>query len=224
MPHGRGRLILPVISGIEETNKNLLQTKGIRVESSEKLSFNDADLMDKMDGFLSKQRTDNSEGMSVIEGTFINGLFSWQWTEKDGNEYEGFSNLNRQAHGKCKVKYASGDIYDGDWVYGRKHGRGSYSSTNGPVFHTQWVDDKLAEYKMLCEAGYQEGYKEEFIQLPSILECEYAGIWSEGAPNGHGKLRFNNGDSFEGLFVKGWREGVGTLIEEDGTEMTANWK
>ena len=38
--------------------------------------------------------------LTVVEGTFIDGLIVGQWTDK-GSEYEGNCNLNGQAHGKC---------------------------------------------------------------------------------------------------------------------------
>ena len=41
------------------------------------------------------------EDKTVIEGTFIDGLITRQWTDSDGNDYDGYCNLNGLAHGKC---------------------------------------------------------------------------------------------------------------------------
>ena len=64
---------------------------------------------------------------------------------------------------------------------------------------------------MLGDAAQNEGYLEDFTPLPAIGACEYSGNWRNGAPDGRGKLRFEDGSSFEGLFVKGLRNGQGTL-------------
>ena len=84
--------------------------------------------------------------LTVIEGNFKDGLIKRQWTDSEGNLFDGFCNLNCQAHGKCKVKYPSGDCYDGQWCCGKKQGEGIYTSGLGPAFHCEWVDDKLFEY------------------------------------------------------------------------------
>ena len=65
---------------------------------------------------------------------------------------------------------------------------------------------------MLGDAAQNEGYFEEFTLLPPFADKrEYSGNWKNGAPNGSGKLRFENGSVFEGQFVKGLRDGQGTL-------------
>ena len=81
--------------------------------------------------------------MTVIEGTFVNGLVIRKWTDRRGNYFDGFSNLNGQAHGKCSVRYISGECYNGDWINGRREGKGLYRPNNGPELEGEWTDDKL---------------------------------------------------------------------------------
>ena len=64
---------------------------------------------------------------------------------------------------------------------------------------------------MLGDEAQNEGYIEDFTPLPFVDQCEYSGNWRNGAPDGCGKLRFEDGNSFEGQFVKGLRDGQGTL-------------
>ena len=77
---------------------------------------------------------------------------------------------------------------------------------------------------MLGDAAQSEGYREEFTPLPAIGACEYSGNWRNGAPNGRGKLRFEDDSSFEGLFVKGLRDGLGTRTNKNGNQLSTLWK
>ena len=58
--------------------------------------------------------------LTVVEGIFEDGLISRQWIDDIESNYDGLSNLNGEAHGKCIVKYKNGECYDGDWFNGRK--------------------------------------------------------------------------------------------------------
>jgi len=41
-------------------------------------------------------------------------------------EYEGDRNENEERHGKGKAKLPNGDIYEGEYLHGKRHGHGTY--------------------------------------------------------------------------------------------------
>lgn len=51
----------------------------------------------------------------------------------------------------------------------------------------------------------------------------YDGYWKEGKMHGKGKLSFENGDYFQGEFVAGVRNGVGTLFIKSGKRVSGIW-
>lgn len=44
-----------------------------------------------------------------------------------------------------------------------------------------------------------------------------------GKPNGKGRVQYENGDTYEGSFVKGLRNGEGTFTAADGARYEGNW-
>jgi hypothetical protein len=58
-----------------------------------------------------------------------------------------------------------------------------------------------------------------------FLNFSYEGEWKDGEMNGKGKLTFSNGDIYEGEFVRGEREGIGTYYyTEKGDVYKGSWK
>ena len=41
-------------------------------------------------------------------------------------EYEGDRNEEEERHGKGKAKLPNGDIYEGEYSHGKRHGQGTY--------------------------------------------------------------------------------------------------
>ena len=41
----------------------------------------------------------------------------------------------------CRYVWTSGDAYSGDWRSGRRHGLGTFRSSNGAVYIGQWRRD-----------------------------------------------------------------------------------
>lgn len=98
-----------------------------------------------------------------------NGMGWYMWD--DERIYDG-EWLNGTMHGKGTMVYPlGGDVYNGDWINGEKHGKGKYTvGFDGEVY----------------EGDYVEGYR-----------------------HGNGKLIYGNGDVYIGEFVKGKPHGKG---------------
>ena len=42
--------------------------------------------------------------------------------------------------------------------------------------------------------------------------------------HGEGKMKYNDGSEYEGLFSKGLRNGKGTMVYHDKSKYVGNWK
>jgi hypothetical protein len=41
-----------------------------------------------------------------------------------------------------RLIHADGDVYEGDWLDDKAHGRGFYTHTDGSRYEGEWKDDK----------------------------------------------------------------------------------
>lgn len=75
-------------------------------------------------------RFDNGKG-EVYEGEFVkNKKHRFGKFSKAGESYEGLFRDNKY-HGKGILKITGQDTYDGEWVAGVQHGKGTVVSSNG---------------------------------------------------------------------------------------------
>lgn len=88
-------------------------------------------------------------------------------------------------HGKGKIKYKNGDLYEGDFFNGIKHGQGVYKFKlpNGRTYNGQFQIDTITGFGIM-----------EFEEKKMI----YEGNFLNGAMCGKGKMVFANGVIYEG--------------------------
>ena len=51
-------------------------------------------------------------------------------------------NAKREIHGRPRCTWPSGDVHEGDYVDGVRHGTGTYSHADGRVYVGEYQDDK----------------------------------------------------------------------------------
>lgn len=57
-------------------------------------------------------------------------------------------------HGKGKIVYKNGDVYDGEWRNGSKDGKGKMVYKNGDIYDGEWFNDlKHGDGKMVYKIG-----------------------------------------------------------------------
>ncbi|MBQ7226600.1 MAG: AAA family ATPase [Clostridia bacterium] len=118
---------------------------------------------------------------------------------KDGGVYEGDGTLfTKKRHGKGKMVYANGDIYEGEWVDDVRSGQGTltrkkYLSQNY-CYTGEWKNDMQNGKGTLTEGNRI-----------------YEGDFVNGKYEGKGRLTQKVGSySYEGDFKGGYKEGNGT--------------
>ena len=101
----------------------------------------------------------------------------------------------------------------GSYMYGKKQGFGRKQWKDGTqrIYHGQWHCDKMhgQAYKMV-----------NFFGLGSVFEGQ---VVSDGIPHGNGKMRYPNGDVYNGQWHQGKRHGKGEYQAADGAIRTGEW-
>jgi hypothetical protein len=111
-------------------------------------------------------------------------------TYEDGT-YDGEVDKNGKKHGKGKMTYFNGEIYDGEWGNDKPNGMGKYVHPNGTTtYEGEFKDDEFSgygEYKSAVQN--RDGYKN--------FNIVYRGYFDKGKRNGFGHL-YTSGRSGSG--------------------------
>ena len=111
------------------------------------------------------------------------GRFTWRGNH-GVNVYQG-ELLEGRLHGRGLYQWAVGACYDGEFRDGKRHGSGAQTWPGGSL---------------------------------------YRGEWCDGKRHGHGTLIWAGGDRYEGQWRSNKRHGRGTYTWGDGDAMTCEWR
>ncbi|XP_028846916.1 alsin isoform X2 [Denticeps clupeoides] len=91
-------------------------------------------------------------------------------------------------------------VYDGRWLCGRPHGRGTM----------KWPDGRV--YTGMFKNGLEDGFGDHVTPNKTFNRSDrYQGHWKEGRMHGFGTYRYASGDVYEGSFQENQRHGHGML-------------
>ncbi|OQR81382.1 hypothetical protein THRCLA_11784 [Thraustotheca clavata] len=123
------------------------------------------------------------------------------YTYANGDIYDGnFFHGKRHGHGRYTV-YGTGYIYDGEWNMDARHGNGTLTTTHG-TYSGSWSNNE--------RSGNGE-FKWETQKL------KYNGYWKSNVYHGLGVLIDERiGFTYEGEFVNGHPHGVGKIVYTRG--------
>lgn len=100
-----------------------------------------------------------------------------------------------------------GNVYEGEWLNGKKDGRGALKYKNGDV--------------------YEGSFKEDLFDGLGILTMtngmRYEGNWQRGQFHGKGTLVHPSGKKYDGQWQYGLKHGSGTLIRVNGDNYVGEW-
>ena len=144
---------------------------------------------------------------------------------ENGDYYVGQS-LKGIKHGKGKIYYSDGNIkYEGEFVNGKKEGRGKLIFVNGEYYIGQFSNNKLNGKGKMYYNNSTIKYKGDFVNGKMERSGKYIfedgdyyiGQFSNGMRNGKGILYYkNNNIRYEGDFVNNKMEGNGKYFYENG--------
>eukprot|EP00759_Apiculatamorpha_spiralis_P009900 PhF_6_TR16985/c0_g1_i1/m.25688 len=137
--------------------------------------------------------------------------------------------------GQGVLKYPTGDIYDGNWRFGKRHGSGTLSLVTGYMYQGEWKDDKIqgsgretfgrkwaviGQYENELPSG-----KGQIWYAPTDhRKHRYEGEFQNGLRHGKGVVYYDNGDVFEGTWSHGKRDGVGKTTYPNGRQYESTWQ
>ena len=132
------------------------------------------------------------QGDMEIEGEWVEGVIS----------------------GKCRIKWKSGNIYDGIISDNKMQGNG----------YMLW-NDKNEKYVGNWDENLRSGmgvyiWYDEKISYNKYFRDRYVGEWKEGMKNGYGKFFYSNGSIYEGFWKDDKKEGFGILSFQDRTKIS----
>ena len=125
----------------------------------------------------------------------------------NGERYEG-DFVNGKRHGRGRMEYANGDVYEGEYNMGKRHGQGTMTYAAGSSYTGAW------------ENSVKSG-KGRFVQASGEV---YEGDFSGGTFDGFGTYTFKNGNTFMGDWKAGKRDGKGVCVNADGTKELQIWE
>ena len=117
---------------------------------------------------------------------------------------------SRHYSGKATAAYPNGDVYEGEYLDGIRHGRGCYRyAATGDKYDGCWVENK--RHGLGCMSYNGKG--------------EYQGYWENGYRHGEGVFTYVSGDVYSGWWRFGNKEGQGTYYSaKDNLKLTGDWK
>ena len=112
----------------------------------------------------------------------------------------------RQGFGN--MRYSNGNIYQGEWLRGKRHGPGVVVYASGNFYSGDWqLDKKWGKGCMFFRGGH-------------VYEGEFASDMRSGV----GTMRYQNGNVYQGGWLDDLRQGDGTISFTGGDVVRGKWE
>jgi len=130
--------------------------------------------------------------------------------------YIGQYNNAGKKHGKGKMTYPNGDVYEGGWRDGLRHDQGKMIYDNGGVY------EKLGN---IYDGGWKDGLRHGRGTMRYSNGDVFEGEYKNDEKDGRGKQRYTSGVVFEGEYKDGKKNGEGELNCMGGKiRIYGNWE
>ncbi|KAJ8598636.1 hypothetical protein CTAYLR_003072 [Chrysophaeum taylorii] len=166
--------------------------------------------------------------------------------------YEG-ETVDGIRHGFGVVRFANGEVYEGEFRWGMREGRGRLSERKGrcSCYDGEWkASQKDGKGVETWPGGlYEGGFKKDVFEGVGDLKCAthayhgafvggakhgagaakyvdgatYDGEWRENRFHGRGTYVWESGRMYEGQWDQGLRHGVGVLVDPSGEKYEGSW-
>jgi hypothetical protein len=155
------------------------------------------------------------------------GFYEGDYVSGDGTCVDG------KPNGKVKFIFRSGNIYEGDVVDGRAHGKGKHieykqSGDHLGTYEGDFLNgEKTGKGKYSCGNYEYEGDFVDGIENGKGKYTNYFGVYEGDFAHGDitkGKFTGNNGDTYEGNFASNLlKNGEGKYTSKDGKVEDGLW-
>ena len=113
--------------------------------------------------------------------------------------------------GQGTAKYTNGVTYTGEWKNNTRHGQGTLVDNKGNKFTGQFINGKQGQ-GVVTKA-----------KTKAQTKVKTKGCVTGNCKNGSGKLRYKNGDVYEGNFKDTYRHGKGSYAWKSGGKFVGEW-
>lgn len=151
--------------------------------------------------------------------------------------YEGMW-VNGLPHGHGELIYdeVANIRYEGKFLCGKRHGRGQMHYASGSVYQGDWVDDQKCGHGVMTwmqKANSDNNQSPRGQQTEQLVPREqYDGEWLNDCQHGHGRhLWWSSSNKkqreknwYEGAFAKGVRHGFGVFYYVNGARYEGAWE
>lgn len=136
-------------------------------------------------------------------------------------------------------KFENGDIYNGDFVEGKRQGEGTYCAKSGSKYVGAWYNDKREgagemtfstkdkDGRETYHGSYEGNWKRDKKDGKGIYKhadgSVYDGDWKKDKMHGYGLYTFATKERYEGQFKSGNMHGKGVFIFKNGDQIQGNW-
>jgi len=110
--------------------------------------------------------------------------------------------------GSGTITWASGDVFEGTMVRGKRQGQGTIKWANGQHYTGDWAQDRPTGHGKMRFANGND----------------YDGVLVDGVPNGPGRMHYASGDTFEGQFKGGEPDQTGIYVWRNGQRYEGPWQ
>ncbi len=165
---------------------------------------------DIYNGSFKNDRRDGSGWLQTIDGKKYG-----DWKE-DNPVVVGCITGNCE-NGAGTYKWATGEVYTGDFKNFKRDGIGTYTNSKGEVFAGAWKNHDW------FERGCLTGDCKDGIGTEVYEGTTYIGQFKNGRAHGEGTSIKRDGTTFKGHWEKGLKKGEGTETNPDGISLTGNW-
>ena len=166
-----------------------------------------------LNGLRHGKGTFETEDGIIYEGEWKDGLKHGKGKLIQGNmEIEG-QWVEGIIQGKCRIKWKSGNVFDGQISENKMEGNG----------YMIW-NNKNEKYVGNWQDNLQNGlgiyiWYDDKISFNKYFKDRYVGEWKEGKKDGYGKFFYSNGTIYEGFWKEDKKEGFGILSFQDRTNI-----
>ncbi|GMF21452.1 unnamed protein product [Phytophthora fragariaefolia] len=110
-------------------------------------------------------------------------------------------------HRRGRLKYSTGDVYDGEWVDGKRHGQGVLTFGSGGSYTGEFANDLFEGFGVLRVPKSQHPLTKQWTRRE-----KYEGEFLRGLKHGRGTWQTRSGDQYDGELKQGLYDGRGVCV------------
>lgn len=151
-------------------------------------------------------------------------------TLADGTVYDG-EWVGGVRHGRGTMIKPDGSIYEGQFEFGSVHGFASYTLSQGAKYEGQWragkqdgIGKEVSTEGAIYEGQFKDGKKQGKAAIYFPDGAQYIGEVLDSKLSGHGKYMFSNGHVYEGQFESDVMNGDAVYTWPDGIQYVGQYR